>query len=263
MKVGAGLDEVLHLQHSIRRQKMGKFLSKVGNIVKWMFIVLLAGSILLVLMFRYIPVYTSPLMFIRAYEQVSRGEKIRWHHSWVPLEEMSADLPLAVMSCEDQNFLIHNGFDWEAIQKVINEREEGKRFRGGSTISQQTAKNVFLFPTSSSGKLAWFRKGVEAYFTVLMEFMWDKQRIMEVYLNTIEMGDGIYGAEAVAQEHFGCHAKDLTRNQCAMIAITLPNPIKFNSASPTNYMYRRQSWCIRQMKWLGRFPMREEEKKEK
>ena len=223
MKAGAGLDEVLHLQHSIRRQKMGKFLSKVGNIVKWMFIVLLAGSILLVLMFRYIPVYTSPLMFIRAYEQVSRGEKIRWHHSWVPLEEMSADLPLAVMSCEDQNFLIHNGFDWEAIQKVINEREEGKRFRGGSTISQQTAK----------------------------------------YLNTIEMGDGIYGAEAVAQEHFGCHAKDLTRNQCAMIAITLPNPIKFNSASPTNYMYRRQSWCIRQMKWLGRFPMREEEEKEK
>ena len=110
MKAGAGLDEVLHLQHSIRRQKMGKFLSKVGNIVKWMFIVLLAGSILLVLMFRYIPVYTSPLMFIRAYEQVSRGEKIRWHHSWVPLEEMSADLPLAVMSCEDQNFLIHNGF---------------------------------------------------------------------------------------------------------------------------------------------------------
>ena len=94
---------------------MGKFFSKLGNIVKWILIVLLAGSVLLVLMFRYIPVYTSPLMFIRAYEQVSRGETIRWHHSWVPLEEMSADLPLAVMSCEDQNFLIHNGFAWDAI----------------------------------------------------------------------------------------------------------------------------------------------------
>lgn len=238
---------------------MGKFFSKVGNFIKWMLIVMLAGSILLVLLFRFFPVYSSPLMFIRAYEQVSRGEKIRWHHAWVPMEEISPDLPLAVMSCEDQNFLNHNGFDWDAIQKVLAERAEGERFRGGSTISQQTAKNVFLFPTSSSGKLAWFRKGLEAYYTVLIEFMWDKQRIMEVYLNTIEMGDGIYGAQAVAQEHFGCDAKDLTRNQCAMIAITLPNPIRMNSASPTNYMYKRQSWCLRQMKWLGSFPMKAED----
>lgn len=238
---------------------MGKILSKVGNFIKWMLVTLVVGSILLVFAFRFLPVYTSPLMFIRAWEQVSRGERIRWHHQWVPLEEMSPDLPLAVMSCEDQNFLIHSGFDWEAIQKVVKEREEGERFRGGSTISQQTAKNVFLFPTSSQGKVAWARKGLEAYFTILMEFMWDKQRIMEVYLNTIEMGDGIYGAEAVAQEHFGRHAKDLTRNQCAMIAITLPNPLRMNSAAPTNYMYRRQSWCLRQMKWFGHFPMRGED----
>ena len=227
-----------------------------------MLIVLLAGSILLVLLFRFVPVYVSPLMFIRAYEQVSRGEQIRWHHEWVPLDSISPDLPLAVMSSEDQNYLIHNGFDWDAIKRVIDERESGERFRGGSTISQQTAKNVFLFPTSSSGKLAWVRKGVEAYFTVLMEFMWNKQRIMEVYLNTIEMGDGIYGAQAVAQEHFGCDAKNLTRNQCALIAVTLPNPIKFNSASPSNYMYRRQTWCLRQMKWLGKFPMTPEEQKD-
>lgn len=237
---------------------MVKFFSRLGNIFKWMLIVIVAGSILLVLLFRFVPVYTSPLMFIRAYEQVKRGEQIRWHHQWVPLDSISSDLPLAVLSCEDQNFLIHNGFDWEAIKKVIDERVEGERYRGGSTISQQTAKNVFLFPTSSSGKLAWFRKGVEAYFTVLMEFMWDKHRIMEVYLNTIEMGDGIYGAEAVAQEHFGCSAKDLTRNQCAMIAVSLPNPIRMNSGSPTNYMYRRQSWCLKQMKWIGHFPTREE-----
>ena len=222
-----------------------------------MLIVILTGSILLVLLFRYVPVYTSPLMFIRAYEQVSRGERIRWHHQWVPLDSISPDLPLAVMSCEDQNFLNHNGFDWEAIQKVMEEREEGERFRGGSTISQQTAKNVFLFPTAARGKLAWFRKGVETYFTVLMEFMWSKQRIMEVYLNTIEMGDGIYGAQAVAQEHFGCDAKHLTRNQCAMIAVSLPNPLRMNSASPSNYMYKRQSWCLKQMRWLGAFPMRE------
>ena len=242
---------------------MGNILSKIGNIIKWMLIVILAGSILLVLLFKYVPVYTSPLMFIRTYQQVSNGEQIRWHHEWVDLEEISPNLPLAVIASEDQNFLNHSGFDWEAIQKVIEERTEGKRMRGGSTISQQTAKNVFLFPTASSGKLAWLRKGTEAYFTLLIEFMWDKHRIMEVYLNTIEMGDGIYGAEAVAQNNFGCKASELTRNQCAMIAITLPNPLKMDSASPTSYMYKRQSWCVKQMKWLGKFPSREEyEKKE-
>lgn len=237
-------------------------MKKIVNFIKWMLLAIIGGSILLVLLFKFVPVPCSPLMFIRAYEQVSRGEQIRWHHEWVPLSEISPDLPLAVWSSEDQNFLTHHGFDYEAIKRVIEERDSGKRKRGGSTISQQTAKNVFLFPTKAEGKLAWFRKGVEAYFTVLMEVMWDKQRIMEVYLNTIEMGDGIYGAQAVAQEHFGCDAKDLTRNQCALIAISLPNPIKFNSANPTNYMYKRQSWCIRQMKYLGKFPMTPEEEEE-
>lgn len=227
-----------------------------------MLLAIFAGSIFLVLLFKFVPVPCSPLMFIRAYEQVKDGRKIIWHHDWVDLEDISPDLPLAVWACEDQNFLYHNGFDFEAIKRVIEERESGKRFRGGSTISQQTAKNVFLFPTSANGKLAWFRKGVETYFTILIEFFWDKQRIMEVYLNTIETGDGIYGAEAVAQEHFGCAAKDLTRNQCALIAVSLPNPIRFDSSHPTNYMYKRQTWCVRQMRWLGHFPMNKEEMKE-
>lgn len=238
---------------------MTAFFSKIGNIIKWMLIVVLAGSILLVLWHKYVPVYTSPLMFIRTYQQISRGEQIRWHHEWVSLEEISPNLPLAVMACEDQNYLNHSGFDWKAIQKVIEERTEGERMRGGSTISQQTAKNVFLFPTASTGKLAWFRKGFEAYFTVLIEIIWDKHRIMEVYLNTIEMGDGIYGAQAAAHNKFGCDAKDLSRNQCAMIAVTLPNPLKMDSAKPTSYMYKRQSWCVKQMKWLGEFPERGKE----
>jgi monofunctional biosynthetic peptidoglycan transglycosylase len=164
-------------------------------------------------------------------------------------------LPLAVWASEDQNFLKHDGFDIEAIKQAISERD--RRIRGGSTISQQTAKNVFLWPSST-----WVRKGFEAYFTVLIEIIWGKQRIMEVYLNTIEMGDGIYGAEAVAIEHFGVHAKDLTRNQCALIAATLPNPIRFDSSNPTSYMYRRQSWIIKQMVWLGAFPTTEEDMKE-
>lgn len=239
---------------------MKSFLQHLGTYIKWMLAVVIGGSILLVFLYRYLSPQATPLMFIRACQQVGRGEQIRWHHTWVPLEEISPDLPLAVMSCEDQNFLTHNGFDWQSIQAVLAERKEGKRMRGGSTISQQTAKNIFLFPTSSSGKLAWFRKGVEAYFTVLIEFMWDKQRIMEVYLNSIEMGDGIYGAQAVAQEHFNRDAKDLTRNQCAMIAISLPNPVRMDSSNPTRYMYRRQAWCLKQMQWLGSFPMRDENK---
>jgi monofunctional biosynthetic peptidoglycan transglycosylase len=129
------------------------------------------------------------------------------------------------------------------------EAQNGGRQRGGSTITQQTAKNVFLWPQSS-----WIRKGFEAYFTVLIELFWSKERIMEVYLNSIEMGDGIYGAEAVAQIHFGTSAKKLTRQQSAMIAASLPNPLKFNSAKPTPYMYKRQKWIIRQMKHLGKFP---------
>ena len=223
-----------------------------------MLIVFLTGSILLVFIYRYIPVYASPLMFIRAYEQVSRGEQIRWHHEWVPLEEMPSDMPVAAIACEDTMFLRHHGFNWDVIREVIREYRAGNCTRGGSTISQQVAKNVFLFPTGKNGKIALMRKGVEAYFTVLIEMMWDKQRIMEVYLNTIEMGDGIYGLQAVAHDHFDRDAKDLTRNQCAMIAITFPNPLVMNSAAPTAYMYKRQSWCLWFMKGVGHFPMRQE-----
>ena len=204
-------------------------------------------------MFKYIPVPCSPLMIIRCYQQVRAGETIKMKHEWVALEDMSPYLPLAVWASEDQNFLNHHGFDFSSIKKALEEKKSKGRVRGASTISQQTAKNVFLWPNST-----WLRKTLEAYFTVLLEFFWDKHRIMEVYLNTIEMGNGIYGAEAVAQEHFGVSAKDLTRNQCALIAVSLPNPRKFDSAHPSNYMYRRQSWCLKQMRWLNHFPTREE-----
>lgn len=228
-------------------------LNRIFKFLRWLLIVFLGSSILAVVAYKYIPVPLSPLMLIRCVQQVKEGQTIRLHHSWVPMDSISSDLPLAVWSCEDQNFLIHNGFDTEAIKRALDERKANGRVRGASTISQQTAKNVFLWPSST-----WIRKGVEVYFTILIEFFWDKQRIMEVYLNTIEMGDGIYGAEAVAQEHFGCHAKDLSRQQCALIAVTLPNPRKFNSAQPTRYLLKRQSWALRQMKWLQHFPTRGE-----
>lgn len=203
------------------------------------------STILAVVTLRFMPVYFTPLMFIRVGQQITSGESIKLKHHWVSIDEMSKDMPLAVMSSEDQRFLMHHGFDFDAIQQAAKENREGKRKRGASTISQQTAKNVFLWPGRT-----WLRKGLETYFTFLIEALWSKQRIMEVYLNSIEMGNGIYGAEAVAQEHFGCKASQLTRKQCALIAATLPNPRKFNSAAPSPYMKKRQRRIVKEMNYI-------------
>lgn len=218
-------------------------LKRVQKWVQWLVVLFFATSIGAVVVYRWLPVPVTPLMVIRCAQQVKAGESLRLRHHWVPLEEMSIYMPVAVMASEDQRFMEHHGFDFDAIGKAIEENRKGKRQRGASTISQQTAKNVFLWPGHS-----WVRKGLEAYFTFLIEVFWSKQRIMEVYLNSIEMGDGIYGAEAVAQWHFGCTAAQLTRPQCALIAATLPNPLRFSSKNPSGYMLKRQTWIMRQMK---------------
>lgn len=213
------------------------------SIVKWIFFLFFGLSVLAVLVYRYVPVYVTPLMVIRCAEQMKNGEKATLHHKWIPLKEMSKSLPVAVVASEDQQFLYHHGFDFDAINDAVSERIAGGRSRGGSTISQQTAKNVFLWPSHS-----WIRKGFEAYFTVLIELIWGKERIMEVYLNSIEMGPGIYGAEAVARQHFGCSASKLRRSDCALIAATLPNPLRFSSKSPSRYMHKRQKQISHQMR---------------
>ena len=222
-----------------------KLLRRLQKILQWAVILFFVSSILSVVVYKWLPVPVTPLMLIRCGQQMSLGEHVRLRHHWVPLDSMSIYLPVAVMASEDQRFLEHNGFDFDAIGQALEERRTGKRNRGGSTISQQTAKNVFLWPRSS-----WVRKGLETYFTVLIELCWSKQRIMEVYLNSIEMGDGIYGAEAVAQLHFGHRAMDLTRPNCALIAATLPNPLKFSSKNPSSYMLKRQTWIMRQMRHI-------------
>ncbi len=206
-----------------------------------------ASTILSVVVLRWFPVYATPLMFIRLAQQVSAGEEMKWHHHWVPMEEISPSLSLAVMTSEDARFLEHNGFDFKAIEHAAmrNMKHPEKRKLGASTISQQTAKNVFLWPGRS-----WVRKGFEAYFTTLIEVMWSKERIMEVYLNSIEMGDGIYGADAVAEQHFNITAKELTKAQCALIAATLPNPRRYNSANPSKYMKKRQKRILHEMKFV-------------
>ena len=195
-------------------------------------------TIFSVIIYKYVPVYVTPLMVIRT---VSSSESI--HHKWISLEDMPKDIVKAVIASEDAHFLSHNGFDFKAIKQAIeHNKKNNKTKRGASTISQQTAKNVFLWPSRS-----WLRKGLEAYFTVLIELFWDKQRIIEVYLNSIEMGNGIFGIAAVADKHFDKEPEKLTKLQCALIAATLPNPRKFNSASPSPYMRKRQRVILREM----------------
>ncbi|MBP1540686.1 MAG: monofunctional biosynthetic peptidoglycan transglycosylase [Prevotella sp.] len=226
---------------------MSDFISKIKRILMWIVVAFFASTILSVVALRWMPVLTTPLMFIRCYQQLKSGEELAWHHQWVSIDEIAPALPQAVMASEDARFLEHHGFDYKAIERAAmrNIKHPEKRRLGASTISQQTAKNVFLWPGRS-----WLRKGFEVYFTVLIELFWTKERIMEVYLNSIEMGRGIYGAEAVARHHFGTSADQLSRAQCALIAVSLPNPLRFNSAQPSGYMLKRQQRILREMKFV-------------
>ncbi len=208
-----------------------------------------ASTILSVVILKYIPVYITPLMLIRCVEAVIDGKTPVINHHWVPLDHISHNLPQAAMASEDNLFLKHNGFDLEQIQKAQIEAQEGKRQRGASTISQQTARNVFLWQHRS-----WLRKGLEAYFTFLIERIWGKERIMEVYLNSIEMGRGIYGADAVARINFGTTPDKLSREQCAYIAVSLPNPRERDSAHPTSKMRRMHNTILKRMKQIDTFP---------
>lgn len=232
-------------------------IKKIKQILKWIVVAFLASTILSVIIYRFVPVLLTPTMLIRCVQQVKEGRDVKMSHHWVPLERISVDLPTAVMAGEDARFLDHHGFDFNAIVNAAerNRKHPEKRKLGASTISQQTAKNVFLWPGRS-----WLRKGFEAYFTTLIELFWTKQRIMEVYLNSIEMGDGIYGADAVAQEHFGVTASYLTRDQCALVAATLPNPRRFSSKNPSSYMKKRQARILHEMRFVKKFPKRGEDK---
>lgn len=233
--------------------KRPKPLRIIRNLILFFFI----STIMAVVVYRFLPVYITPLMVIRSVQQTFKGESPVWHHTWVPFDEISPNLPMAVIASEDNRFAEHNGFDFIEIEKAMKENETRKRKRGASTISQQTAKNVFLWPQSS-----WVRKGFEVYFTWLIELCWSKERIMEVYLNSIEMGKSIYGAQATARIKFNTTAAKLSAKQCALIAATLPNPIRFNSAKPSPYILRRQAQILRLMRLVPKFPPVEEKKKE-
>ena len=193
-------------------------------------------SFSLVLLFKFVPVPFTPLMVIRAMEHDDEGKKITYSHDWIPIEEISLNLQKAVIASEDGHFLEHSGFDVDALYNAYKSNKKGKKLKGGSTISQQTAKNVFLWQGRS-----YLRKGLEAYYTVLIELIWGKKRIMEVYLNSIEMGDGVYGAKAASKHWFRKDAKSLTRYEAAGIAAILPNPRKFKASNSSSYINRRKA----------------------
>jgi monofunctional biosynthetic peptidoglycan transglycosylase len=217
--------------------------------VKWIFkaiIVFFILSVFSVIVFRWVPVPFTPLMLIRNIEQWSKGEKAPFEHDWVSMDKISQNLAKAVIVSEDQKFMEHFGFDVEAIEKAYEKNKKGKRIKGASTITQQTAKNVFLWPSRT-----YVRKGFEVYFTFLIEVFWSKNRILEVYLNSIEMGKGIYGAEAAAQHWFRKPAAKLSSYEAASIAAILPNPRRYRASGSSGYIERRKNWILRQMNYYG------------
>jgi monofunctional biosynthetic peptidoglycan transglycosylase len=225
---------------------MRKILGKIWTIFWKTCVAFFVLSIVSVIVYKWVPVPITPLMLIRDVEQLKNGKGVTMEHDWVPLEEISPKLQLAVVCSEDQNYLKHFGVDWGAIQKAMKENEKGKRVRGGSTITQQTAKNVFLWQGRS-----YLRKGLELWFTLLIEVFWSKERIMEVYLNSIEMGNGIYGAEAASQHWFHKSAKKLSKDEAAAIAAILPNPLRYKANPASSYIVQRKAWIKQQMNFWG------------
>lgn len=210
-------------------------LKRLFNFLLKLLLSFVATSIGLVVLFKFVPVPFTPLMMTRSVEMLWEGKPLVWKHEWVSIKSMNVSIQKGVIVSEDGLFLEHRGFDFKAIQKAYEDNKKGKKIKGGSTISQQTAKNVFLWQGRS-----YVRKGLEAYFTFLIESLWSKERIMEVYLNSIEMGDGIYGVESAAKYWYKKEAKNLTVNEAAGIAAILPSPRRYNPVQSGPYVTRRK-----------------------
>jgi monofunctional biosynthetic peptidoglycan transglycosylase len=229
------------------KKESHSFMSQIKRFIFKILLWFLGLSLFTVVFFKFVPVPFTPLMLIRAIENKSAGKEIYFSHDWEPIEKISVNLQKAVIASEDGTFLQHNGFDFTAMQKAYKDNERGRKIKGGSTISQQTAKNVFLWQGRS-----YFRKALEAYFTVLIEIIWGKERIMEVYLNSIEMGNGVYGAQAAAQHWYRKDAANLTPKQAAGIAAILPNPRKYSATSSSSYINNRKAKIVRVMRHVGK-----------
>ena len=221
----------------------------IVRLIKKAIFLFLAISVVWVLIYRFINPPITFLMIQRAVERKTDGKDFKIDKSWLTVEDISGNLKKAAIAGEDINFLNHKGFDFKAMETAFVKNKKGKKIRGGSTISQQTAKNVFLWPGRS-----YIRKAFEAYFTVLIELLWGKERILEVYLNVIEMGDGIYGAEAAAQSYWGKSANSMSKSQAALLIAVLPNPRRWSPARPSRFVYYKQSLILRNMRSLKKLP---------
>lgn len=226
--------------------KTRQVLPKVKKIIVWSAFATFLSTIFMVVILKWFPVYVTPLVFLRAGEYALAGKWVSIQKDWVSLDEISPHLRKAVIASEDPKFLSHSGFDFEAIAKAIDANKRRKVKMGASTISQQTAKNVFLYPSRT-----FVRKGLEAYFTLLIENIWDKRRILEVYLNVIELGPGIYGAEAASRHYFQKSARNLAQGEAQLFAAILPNPRKWNPRRPTNFVLRRRNFIKRNLALIG------------
>ncbi len=232
---------------SVKKQLAGKPIWKKALVLLfWSVGFFIVASILTTLVFAVIPVPITPLMIIRSGQQLVNGKELILEKDWVSGSAISSHFKLAVICAEDQNFLDHNGFDLGAIKKALDHNKRSRRKRGASTISQQTAKNVFLWPGRS-----WVRKGMEVWFTGLIEIFWSKRRIMTVYLNIVELGPGVYGAEAAAKQYFKKTAKKLSPPEAALLAAVLPSPLRYSVKKPGPFVQRRQQWVMRQMRMFG------------
>lgn len=220
-----------------------RYTKLTGRVILWW----LALTIFWVLSLRFINPPITLLMLQRGIERKSDGKDWKIEKSWLKFDDISDNLKQAAIAGEDVNFRKHWGFDFKAMEKAYQKNQNGKRITGGSTISQQTAKNVFLWPGRS-----YIRKGFEVYFTVLIELLWGKKRILEVYLNVIEMGDGIYGAEIASRKYYRKSAENMSREQAALLVAVLPNPIRWSPAKPTSYIYYKQGLILRNMRRLGK-----------
>lgn len=224
-----------------------QIIKKLPKIILKFFLWFIFLSTLLVLLLKWINPPTSSIMIQRKIEAlVLWKERQMIAYEWFSYDDISKQMALAVIAAEDQNFPFHFGFDFEQIEKALEQHERGRRLRGASTITQQVAKNLFLWEGRS-----FIRKGFEAYFTVLIELLWSKERILEVYLNIIETGDMIFGVGAASQIYFKRLPAKLTRSQAALLTATIPNPKRFSAKRPSGYIIRRQSWILGQMSSLG------------
>ncbi|MDD5272195.1 MAG: monofunctional biosynthetic peptidoglycan transglycosylase [Methylovulum sp.] len=222
----------------------------IGAILRNLLLVFLLSSIGLCTLLRWLPPPTSMFMLYRHGEDLLvKGHVQAMDYRWVSHDNIAPAAMLAAIASEDQQFFQHNGFDIDSILSALKVYSNGGNLRGASTISQQVAKNLFLTPSKNA-----VRKGLEVWFTLVLEMLWDKGRILDVYLNIAEFGDHIFGIEAASQHYFGIPAKKLSRPQAALLAATLPNPIMLKAAQPSGYLLQRQQWILRQMQNLGGLP---------